>query len=467
MKPAGRKRVVMLVDDKNRDLMVAALIAYQFRQRGIDCFLEPLEAYRGALAGHRPHLIIFNHLLASHLVAYSKRLGRMGVLTAVLLNEGLCYDDDVREFAAGKHHKGAQVDYMFCWNQPLKDALDRHGFESSTHIEVVGPPRYDFYSAPWSGVFDEYQWPRSPSSDGRRPKVLVCSNFGLARYYLDKSRVAAQKLLAPWTERIESYKDWWSLVEINHRAQQRFLLFLEAMARSRKYDLVFRPHPREDLDTYRDWLAALPPEVRAEIHMDSSTNITSLILACDLEIACEDCNTTLESWIARKPTLKLAFERHPAFYSKLMAHLAPECERPEDVVAAIDRELADPAQAAYQAARQAHLDKWCASPSGLASGRIAGIIAERLARQPEPDWSQLDFTDKRRGLKLKGMQKLGKAYHYRPFTGVRSRLLGGRHKIKHYVQEKAVTPRDVAKAMRLLEARLGRGGKPPGHGMDE
>ena len=200
------KRVVLLVDDKNRDLMVAALIAWHFRRRGIDCFLEPLEAYRGAISAYRPHLMIFNHIVASHLVDYSRRLGAMGVLTAVLLNEGLCYDDEERDYNAGKHHKGANIDYFFCWNQPFKQAMERYGFGDRTHIEVVGPVRYDYYREPWSRAFNDYRWPGSG-----KPKVLVCSNFGLAKFY-HAPKSEAKRLFAPWTNRIPIYRDWWGLV---------------------------------------------------------------------------------------------------------------------------------------------------------------------------------------------------------------------------------------------------------------
>ena len=444
-----RKRVVLLVDDKKRDLMVAALIAHQLDERGIDCLLEPLEAYRGALAAHRPHLMVFNHLVSSHLVAWSKRLASMGVLTAVLLNEGLCYDDEERDYNAGKHHKGAHIDYFFCWNEPLKKALLRYGFGARTQIEVVGPARYDYYSPPWSRVFQGYRWPGS----GRRPKVLACSNFGLAKFF-KAPRSEGKKLLAPWTNRIPIYSDWWGLIEMHYRAQQRFLEHLEALARSRRFDLLVRPHPREDLDEYRNWLKNLPADVQAEVRMDPDSNITSLVLGCDLHIGCENCNTTMESWIAGKPTVELVFQRHPVFYNPDVAALSPNCERPEDLVEIVEHELSNPEQARYRAGRHAHLAKWCASPSGKATVRIAEVIAERLAREPEPDWTKLGLADRRRGLKLKGLQRLGKAYHYKPFVKLRSRLLGGKHKLKAYVYDKGVTPKDVRKARSLIETRL-------------
>lgn len=446
---SDRKRVVMLVDNKKRDLMVAALVAYQLKQRNIECFLEPLEAYRGSLAAYRPHLMIFNHLVASHLVDYSKRIANMGVLTAVLLNEGLCYGDEERNFNAGKHHKGAHIDYFFCWNQPLKDALESYGFGQQTKIEVVGPARYDFYSPPWTAAFNDYVWPQKNG----RPKLLVCSNFGLARfYYLPKTE--AEKFFSAWASRIPSYRDWWGLVETNKRAQDRFLDFLRTIIESKKFDVVLRPHPSEEVSYYRRWIATLPPDLQREIPMEEHANITSLILACDIQVGCENCNTTMESWIAGKPTVELVFERHPVFYNEKVAALSPNCDQPEKVIAAIEHELANPKQESYQAGRQAHLDKWCNSPSGKATGKVADIIAQRLANHPEPDWSKLDATDRRRAWKLKAMQRIGQAYHYKPFLDWRGKMLGGKYKLKSYIYYKSIKPKDVLNAMDLLESRL-------------
>jgi len=115
--------VVILVDSKTRDLDVATLIAFHLRKLGVECHLEPLEADRAVAAAYRPAMIVFNHLTASHLVAYSKRLAEMGVLTAVLPNEGIQYDDDASRFYAGRHHNGAHIDYFFCWNERHRETI--------------------------------------------------------------------------------------------------------------------------------------------------------------------------------------------------------------------------------------------------------------------------------------------------------------------------------------------------------
>lgn len=85
--------VVFLVDDKRRDLDIAMLIAWQLKQQGVDCYLEPLEAFRAVLAEYRPGMIVFNHMQGSHMTAWSRRLADIGVLTAVHLNEGILYNE--------------------------------------------------------------------------------------------------------------------------------------------------------------------------------------------------------------------------------------------------------------------------------------------------------------------------------------------------------------------------------------
>ena len=172
-----RPRVVVLVDSRLRDLAVATLIAHHLDRLGVDCFLEPLEAYRAVLGAYRPNLILFNHLTAGHLVAYSKRLAGMGVLTAVLPNEGILYDPYDLKFSAGAHHSGAHIDYFFCWNEPHRAAIVENALPGA-HVEAIGVPRFDFYFEPWSRAFRVAG--RRPRS---RPRILLCTNFLYAWFW--------------------------------------------------------------------------------------------------------------------------------------------------------------------------------------------------------------------------------------------------------------------------------------------
>ena len=67
---------------------------------------------------------------------------------------------------------------------------------------------------------------------------------------------------------------------------------------------------------YRQWYERALRDGIANVRINLDSNITELILACDVEISCETCTTALESWIAGKPTVELEFGRHPLFFSR-------------------------------------------------------------------------------------------------------------------------------------------------------
>src|SRR6185503_934347 len=97
----------------------------------------------------------------------------------------------------------------------------------------------------------------------------------------------ADQFFAPWKDRTPIYQDYWQIVEDVYKASRRVFDYADALVASDRYELVVRPHPREDDSAYRRWIDGLPPERRRWVRLDSSSNITPLILDCDLEISCE------------------------------------------------------------------------------------------------------------------------------------------------------------------------------------
>jgi surface carbohydrate biosynthesis protein len=440
----------MLVDNKRRDLMVAALLAHHLEQRDVTCHLEPLEAYQGVLGAHRPDLIISNHLLAPHLVRYSQRLKELGVLVAVLPNEGILYDENVLEFNAGKHYNGAHIDLFFCWNEVHKHALEKQGFGTRTRIEVIGVPRFDFYFAPWSSVFD-----LRPKGNDSRPRVLFCTNFVFAKFH-DLPKVEADRFFGQWKDKIAAYREYWSMVEVNYQARQKMFAFLDELARQGQFDIILRPHPSEDIAIYRGWLQGLKPEQRERFTLDQETNITQLILNCDVEVSCETCTTALESWIAKRPTVELVLERHPVFFHPNIAALNTTCERAEQLVDMIRKELSAPRSETVKRGRGEHLAKWCHSPNGTSTGQMADAIVRAIRDHPKPDWSKLGANDRRRAMKLRVMNRFGQAYHFDPLLPIKRRILGSRYQLKSFSYRKSITPRDVTEARAKIERGLPR-----------
>lgn len=436
--------VVLLVDNKTRDLDVAVLIAFHLKQAGIDCYLEPLEAFRAALGAHKPGMIIFNHLLGGHLVKWSQKLAAMNVLTAVLPNEGIAYDPDDMRYIAGKHHNSAHIDYMLSWNEPHKHAVLEGGSDGNTEVDVVGIPRFDFYFKPWSALFS------GEIEACERPKILVCANFVTARYH-ELPDEFGDRFFAPWVERVPITKNYRQSIAAHWRARNRLLDYVTTLVDADKYDVTLRPHPNEDREFYFKWYNSLPAEKKRWLKLETSSNITGLILNCDLEISCETCTTALESWISGKPTIELIFERDPYWYRTEQAGGNVECSEPSQLVAMVDAALKNPEQAEKRVERNRILQKWCNSPDGTSSEKIAQITASAIKAKRPADWSQLDSADTRRAFKLKAKQLFGYAYHYDVLMPIKRLFSRRRYATKDFAYKKSIEPRDVREAQARLK----------------
>ncbi len=442
--PQTIRHVVILVDDRTRDLMIASLLAHHLEALSIVAHLEPLEAYQGCLAAWRPDLILFNHLTASHLAAYSRRLHEMGVLTAVLPNEGILYDQEEMRFNSGRHHTDAHIDLFFCWNEQHRLALCESGFGAKSRIEVVGVPRFDFYIEPWSRLCQ-----RRHLTLRQRPNLLLCTNFSTAKF-LELPREHGDRFFAPWKDRIPLYNDYWAAIEAHFKGRTRVLDFIRELVADGRYDLTLRPHPREEEGFYEAFLAALPAEQRALITLDHDSSITELILECDLQLSIETCTTALESWIAGKPTVEIDLDRHPLWYSQEAAACGLACSDPVKLVPMVDQALNSPPPPQLVTRRRAHVQKWCSATDGKATERMARVLADTLAKKVPTDWSSLTMADQRRALKLKLLHKLGLAYHFDPFMPLKRMLFGDRHAMKDYSYRKSIRPADVKEFRRQI-----------------
>jgi surface carbohydrate biosynthesis protein len=434
--------VVLLVDNKVRDLNVAVLIAHHLERLGVTCHLEPLEAFRAVLGAYRPGMIVFNHLNASHLADWSQRLAEIGVLTAVLPNEGLLYEPGARPLLSGRFHS-AHTDYFFCWNEVHREALIAEGSQKIQRIAMVGVPRFDFYFEPWSRVV-----PAAPPRRSRRPRVLFCTSFSFARFR--DRRADADKLFGNWAKRNPAYVDYWGAIESQCRSRERVLGILEGLLDDGRFEIVLRPHPNEDSSFYEVWLDGLSEARKQNVLIDAKSNITSLILDCDLQISCETCTTAIESWIAKKPTIELIFDKHPKLYKEEHSRPNYQCSAFNELPDMVARHLSAPDQLEKRELRIRHLQKWCASPDGLSSFRIAQIVAEAVHAKKPADWPKLNLNDYRRALKLRAFRSMGHAYHFDPVLSIKHSLFGQRYEAKHRGYAKSIKPRDVADARERL-----------------
>ncbi|MEO5802493.1 MAG: surface carbohydrate biosynthesis protein [Verrucomicrobiota bacterium] len=439
------KNVVLLVEHRDRDLKGCALVAHHLERMGVRAHLEPINAWQAVLGAHQPDFILFNHTNREHLADYTRHLAKRGVLTGVLLNEGLLYSDRIREYNS-QRLPNLHLDYFFCWNDLHRDCLLANGYEGNTDVITIGVPRFDFYFDPWKRIFKSGSPPIK-----NRPRILLCTNFGFAEWR-DRPKETVDRFFSQWSH-MPAYADYWNAIEVNHRSRLRFLDFLKAILQSEKFETVLKTHPREGRNSYEKWIAALPVELKNNLtYVPSASNITPLILDCDLEISCEKCTTAMESWIARKPTIELIFEKYPLFFDSTFSALNVPCDSPEQIVSQIEAQLASPEQSAQREGRGVHLAKWCHAPNGNVSANVAKAIASALENRKQPKKTRLHFDDYRRAFKLRTYQAIGQPYTFFPLQQIKRRVLGAKkYSKKMMLYDKSIRPAEVKRILRQLD----------------
>tara|TARA_B110000908_G_scaffold157958_1_gene198590 strand:- start:573 stop:1961 length:1389 start_codon:yes stop_codon:yes gene_type:complete len=404
-------RAVIFVDLKDRDLMGDALIAHHLEKRGVTCYLEPLETWQSAIHAYQPHFVLYNHLTVNHLADFSQEMKSWGVLVGSMLNEGLLYAKSARIYTSKKQHDNIHCDLHLTWNNLHRDELMKYEFCTPPDMaRTVGCPRFDFYKPPWSNVYQQIK----PSAENNElPVILVNATFALAHYYT-MPRENADRFFALWKDKVEGVADYWRLVETHYKGREKVPSYITPLIESGKYRVILRPHPREELAFYQDWISSLPPEHRNLVSISTNEPPPVSIFKSDIVINCEDCTTSMEAWLAGIPTLTIALEQHPYWFTETYNRLSPIVYNAEELMEMIPPTLETPMQLDYHTLRQEHLEKWLFSTDGKSSERAADEIANLIKEKnltPHIPFSPRRFWKKWKLLLLKAINE---PYRSRP-----------------------------------------------------
>ena len=441
------KTVVIFVDSKSRDLMGDALIAHHLEKRGVRCILEPLASWRACVGAWKPDFILFNHLNSAHLAQFSQQLNKCGILTGILLNEGIFYIEGTLEYNSQVHYKNMHCDLYLSWNVThLKELIKNKVCASESQIVAVGVPRFDFYKEPWNKV------KRSARTTSGRPVILMNSNFSIAHFH-ELPDEDGDRLFGQWKDKVPIYGDYRNAIIASHKGQSEFPQFIEALIAEDKYEIIVRPHPREESRFYLNWYEQLASHQQKHVCLAMKEEICDLILSCDLEISCENCTTTLEAWLAGKPSVGLTFEKHPFFYTPEIGSMQPECDQPSALPELVKQALADPDQPEVQNTRKQHIEKWVFKADGQSSARTAESIIHALDNTASTKKIKLSFPNKRRGIKLRLLSALNEPSNTQPKHFFKHLIFGklGKPTIRYKDYLKAIRPSDVRNARESIK----------------
>ena len=443
-----KQRIVFLIDHKGRDLMGAALIAHHLEKLGYEVHLEPLQSWRSCLPAWKPSMIIFNHLSTKLLADYSEELHKRGILVAVLLNEGFCLKDSGRKYLSEPQHPNIHCDLFLTWNTLHRDELIKYQFVTPPENAITtGVPRFDFYRQPWSSIYQK-------ENRQELTQVLVNTTFAIAHYYERSEKDQALLIAAMGNGKVDETSDYKKLIRAHYVGMRKLPEFLKLLLNSGKHQITLRPHPREELTFYKSFIENLPAEQKQRISLNKEEQIQSAIITADIILNCEDCTTSVESWMAQKPTITLTFAKDPAFFTSTYAERSPQVAEPQDLIPAIELALSSPDQPEYKELREAYLNKWLFKTDGRSAQRAANAIHEILSTAPNTPAYPKDFSSLRRGFKVRLTHLINEPSHFQVKHWIKRMLFGENCKqsMKYRDYLKAVRPSESHDAVEKIRA---------------
>ncbi len=184
-----------------------------------------------------------------------------------------------------------QLAALFTWGPEDYDFLREAYPEHADKIHATGSPRADL----WSPVGKSFV--AKPRSIPNRPFLLVSSNMGLPRVPF-KDDLMRLKNADYFTRDPQMLKSRLYRQADRHRLLYEFVDAIRSLSlASDGYDIVLRPHPKDDLPTWSMLLADLP-----NVHVVQEGSITQWVHHA-FAVMHNGCTTALEAEIAGVPVI--------------------------------------------------------------------------------------------------------------------------------------------------------------------
>lgn len=280
-------RIALVVDNPSRDLPGLVLLGSRLATGGATVYLAPMNLQAQELPALGPDLAVLNCLRRTNQELAAALLDA-GVRLAVLDTEGGVMESPgtYRRVMAEDAELRARVGRVCFWGERLARAAREGAWYPDGAIRVTGAPRFDLYAPPWREAARERS-PRPPDLAG--PVVLVNSSFTLANPRFQTADEEAEMLVA---------RLGLDRAKVEHRlAAERAGLagYLRLAPRlARRFPgatIVYRPHPFERIETYRELEGVLPNlrvipegtvegwllESRAVIQLSSTTAVEAAL----------------------------------------------------------------------------------------------------------------------------------------------------------------------------------------------
>ncbi|MFZ4405002.1 MAG: surface carbohydrate biosynthesis protein [Pseudobdellovibrionaceae bacterium] len=429
----SQKKIVIVVDNPNRDLPACSLLAVQLSQK-YQVYLIPVSQAPFEIFRIQPDLAILNYLRVTNLKMVQQMIVT-GIAFAILDTEGGVFakipdsnDTTYTKTIISDKNTRDQLQLYFAWGQVLFSDLKNRSIYPESSLFCTGTPRTDFYHPSFAPYFlTDKKVLLDKENKNLRKLVLINTSFSTNNPKFSNREKEARMLI----EQFNFPDDYtYKLFDDLDQVMQEFIKLAQFLATNMPdVDFVLRPHPFEGLDVYEKNLQGY-----ANLRVDSSDVVARWIWESSALIHYE-CSTALEAAFAGRPALSLAAYkeiRPNADIGKITRYVNSFSEMKNVLHEVLEGKYQNPPNIERQL-KSIENDIYY-KVDGQSYQRIASVIDEWLAKKNNPPITEL--KDPKKALPMAVLSYLFKSslqFYFLCFYTIRSI-------IKYIVKRRLVPP---------------------------
>jgi surface carbohydrate biosynthesis protein len=298
----NNKKIVIPVEIKRRELTGKLLLSLKLVQEGHTVFLSSTDI-ETALDKIKPDIYFeLSAVNRSQRRSRLRNLKKCGATTVVLDTEGSAFGDDSDFKPRVSDMIFEYIDYYLAWGRKSANIAKEQNTLSDVKIEIVGNPRFDLLQRPYRMV---YSSDATEINEEHGRFILINTNFSVN--HIDSGR---NERLAPG-DMVEKYKK-------QARLLGEFISAVGSLAENiPDHDIVVRPHPSEDVNTYRQILY-----VYDNVHITNSGEVRPWIQASSAVVH-NSCTTGITASLLETPVF--AYVPHQLTLSSIPNKVSNTC----------------------------------------------------------------------------------------------------------------------------------------------
>jgi surface carbohydrate biosynthesis protein len=372
-----RPWLIIPIETKARELDAKTYVACAAAEAGFRVTLGEQNGLLRRLA-LLPRGFYLDKSIARPKIPVFERLNKLGFRVLAWCEEGLVYldrDTYVRERVAPAALDRTEA--FFAWGGVQSSDILSAVPEANTRILEVGNPRSDLLRPELREFY-------RPAADFLRSRfgefILINTNFGRYNHYFGQDQflqiLRKRGLITSSTDEV-LFRRWFSFVrEVFHSFEDMLPRLASAFP---DRNIVLRPHPSENHDTWRRIAAEIP-----NVHVIHEGSVVPWLLAAQLSIH-NGCTTGVEGALLERPVLAYCKARLEGHYS-LPDRMSLSASSFDELVGMIESTLAGRYQAPLtaDAALRTEAGRHLASLDGPAATDVIVAKLVDLAGAPSP-----------------------------------------------------------------------------------